>query len=105
MKKTWIDLLHELPVDATLRGFLTGQGLLMPDDFAWTDKPETTQALIAALLGYPDIAVRDTVAAKLRASVTLGDSAGTQAMFQVATGDGAVLTTLATCKSDIHRSF
>ena len=51
MKKTWIDLLHELPVDTTLRGFLTGQGLLMPNDFAWTDKPETTQALIAALLG------------------------------------------------------
>lgn len=105
MKKTWIDLLHELPVDATLRGFLRDQGLLMPNDFVWTDKPETTQALIAALLGCPDIAVRDTVAAKLRASVTLGDSAGTQAMFQVATGDGAVLTTLATCKSDIHRSF
>jgi hypothetical protein len=77
----------------------------MPDDFAWTDKPETTQALIAALLVCPDIAVRDTVAAKLRASVTLGDSAGTQAMFQVATGNGAALTTLATCKSDIHRSF
>jgi len=105
MKKTWIDLLYELPVDATLREFLTGQGLLMPDDFAWTDKPETTQALIRALLGCPDIALRDTVAAKLRAGVTLGDSAGTQAMFQVATGDGAALTALATCKSDIHRSF
>lgn len=105
MKKTWIDLLYELPVDATLREFLTGQGLLMPDDFAWNDKPETTQALIAALLGCPDLALRDTVAAKLRASVTLGDSAGTQAMFQVATGDGAALTALATCKSDIHRSF
>ena len=47
MKKTWIDLLHELPVDAALRDFLTGQGLTMPDHFAWTDKPETTQALIA----------------------------------------------------------
>mgnify|MGYP000479321433 FL=1 len=105
MKKTWIDLLYELPVDATLREFLTGHGLLMPDDFAWTDKPETTQALIGALLGWPDISLRDTVAAKLRASVTLGDSAGTQAMFQVATGDGAALTALATCKSDIHRSF
>ena len=105
MKKTWIDLLYELPVDATLREFLTGQGLPMPDDFAWTDKPETTQALIGALLGWPDIALRDTVAAKLRASVTLGDPAGTQAMFQVATGDGAALTALATCKSDIHRSF
>ncbi|TXH06927.1 MAG: hypothetical protein E6R09_00805, partial [Rhodocyclaceae bacterium] len=86
MKKTWIDLLYELPVDATLREFLTGHGLMMPDDFAWTDKPETTQALIAALLGCPDIGVRDTVAAKLRASVTLCDSPGTQAMFQVSTG-------------------
>ena len=105
MKKTWIDLLCELPVDATLREFLTGHGLQMPDDFAWTDKPETTQALIAALLGCPDMAVRDTVAAKLRASVALGDSAGSQAMFQVATGDGAALTALATYKSDIHRSF
>jgi len=105
MKKNWIDLLYELPVDVTLREFLTGQGLLMPDDFSWTDKTETTQALISALLGCPNIALRDTVAAKLRASVTLGDSAGAQAMFQVATGDGAALTALATCKSDIHRSF
>ena len=105
MKKTWVDLLCELPVDATLREFLTGHGLQMPDDFAWTDKPETTQTLIAALLGCSDMTVRDTVAAKLRASVALGDSAGSQAMFQVATGDGAALTALATCKSDIHRSF
>ena len=49
MKKTWIDLLHELPVDATLREFLTGHGLAMPDDFAWTDKPDTTKTLIEAL--------------------------------------------------------
>lgn len=54
MKKTWIDLLCELPVDVTLREFLTGHGLQMPVDFAWTDKPETTQALIAALLGCSD---------------------------------------------------
>ena len=64
MKKTWVDLLCELPVDATLREFLTGHGLQMPDDFAWTDKPETTQALIAALLSCPDMAVRDTVAGR-----------------------------------------
>ena len=105
MKKTWIDLLHELPVDATLREFLTGHGLAMPDDFAWTDKPDTTKTLIEALLTWPDVAVRDAVAAKLRASVALGDTAGTQAMFQVATGNGAALTGLATCKSDNHRSF
>lgn len=105
MKKTWIELLHELPVDTTLREFLTGHGLNMPDDFAWTDLPETTQALIDALVACPDAAVRDPVAAKLRASVALGDSAGAQAMFQVAAGNGAVLTSLTTCKSDTHRSF
>lgn len=49
--------------------------------------------------------MRDAVAAKLRASVALGDAAGKQAMFQVATGNGGVLTALATCKSDVHRSF
>ena len=54
------------------------------DDFAWTDLPETTQALIDALVACADAAVRDPVAAKLRASVALGDSAGAQAMFQVA---------------------
>ena len=105
MKKTWIELLHELPVDTTLREFLTGHGLTMPDGFAWTDKPETTKALIDALLACPDISVRDAVAAKLRASVALGDAAGTQAMFQVATGNGAVFSGLATCKSENHRSF
>lgn len=98
-------LLHELPVDTTLREFLTGHGLMMPSDFAWIDKPETTLALIEAVLTCPDVAVRDAVAAKLRASVALGDSAGTQAMFQVATGNGAILAGLATCKSDTHRSF
>ena len=58
MKKTWIDLLHELPVDATLRELLTSTGLAMPDDFAWTDKPDTTSTLIEALLTWPDVAVR-----------------------------------------------
>jgi hypothetical protein len=76
MKKTWIDLLYELPVDATLREFLTGHGLLMPDDFAWTDKPETTQALIAALLGCPDIAVRGCQAACQRHPRRFGRNAG-----------------------------
>ncbi|MCS6767016.1 MAG: hypothetical protein MO847_11795 [Candidatus Protistobacter heckmanni] len=49
MKKTWIELLHELPVDAALREFVTHHGLHMPDDFAWTDEPPTTQALIEAI--------------------------------------------------------
>ena len=83
MKKTWIEWLHELPVDYVLRDFLTGHGLAMPADFAWTDTPVTTQALIEALLGCPDPSVRDPIAAKLRAGVALGDPAGAQAI-----GDG-----------------
>ena len=105
MKKTWIEWLHELPVDAALRDFLTAHGLAMAPDFAWTDAPETTKALIDALVNDPSGTVRDPVAAKLRAAVSLGDAAGSQAMFEVASGDAAVLASLATCKSDAHRSF
>ncbi len=105
MKRTWIEVLQEMPVDATLRGFLAGKGLVMPNDFSWTDKSVTTETLIDALKNWPDPSVRDSVAAELRASVALGDSAGTQAMFQAAIGNGAVLTGLAACKSDDHRSF
>lgn len=99
MKKTWIEWLHELPVDAVLRDFLTGHGLAMPTGFAWTDTPATTQALIEALLGCPDPSVRDPVAATLRAGVALGDPAGAQAMFEVAASDAAVLAGLATCRA------
>lgn len=105
MKKTFVDVLLELPVDATLREFLTSHGLVMPAEFSWVDEPETTQALVKALVTCPDLSVRDPVVAKLRASMALADAAGAQAMFQVASGDGAVLTALATCKSDAHRSF
>lgn len=45
------------------------------------------------------------VAAKLRASVELGDAAGKQAMFQVSTGNAAALAGLVACQSDMHRSF
>lgn len=105
MKKTFIDVLLELPVDTTLREFLTGHGLTMPDDFTWADRPEATQAVVQALVTCADASVRDPVAAKLRASVALADTAGVQAMFQVAVGHGAILTALTACKSDVHRSF
>lgn len=105
MKKTFVDVLLELPVDATLREFLTSHGLTMPEDFAWIDKPEATQALVQALVTCTNMSVRDQVAAKLRASVALADTAGVQAMFKVALGRGAILATLAACKSDVHRSF
>jgi hypothetical protein len=80
-------------------------GLAVEPNFSWTDAPETTRALIDALVNDLSGAVRDPVAAKLRAAVSLGDAAGSQAMFEVAAGDAAVLAALATCKSDAHRSF
>lgn len=105
MKKTWIELLYELPVDTTLREFLVSNGLTMPEDFAWTDRPETTKALIKAVEDLADIEARDSLGAKLRNSVALGDGAGSRAMFEAASGDPSVIAGLATCKSDAHRSF
>ena len=105
MKKTWVEVLLELPVDAGLRDFLTDNGLTMPAGFTWTDAPATSQALVEALLTCSDVTVRDRVAAKLRASVELGDAAGKQAMFQVSTGNAAALSGLVACQSDMHRSF
>ena len=105
MKKTWVEVLLELPVDAGLRDFLTDNGLTMPAGFTWTDAPETSQALVEALLTCADVTVRDRVAAKFRASVELGDAAGKQAMFQVSTGNAAALSGLVACHSDMHRSF
>ena len=36
-----------------LRDFLTANRLSMPADFAWTDDPKTSQALVAALVRDP----------------------------------------------------
>ena len=43
MKKTFVDVMLELPVDATLRDFLTTHSLPVPHGFAWDDTPETSQ--------------------------------------------------------------
>ena len=105
MKKTFVDVMLELPVDATLRDFLTTHSLPVPDGFAWDDTPETSQFLVEAVKVWPDIAARDRMTANLMASVQLGDAAGKQAMFEAAVADAAALAGLALCASDIHRSF
>lgn len=105
MKKTFVDVMLELPVDATLRDFLTTHSLPVPDGFAWDDTPETSQFLVEAVKVWPDIAARDRMTANLMASVQLGDAAGKQAMFEAAVTDGAALAGLTLCASDIHRSF
>lgn len=106
MKKTYVDVLLELPVDSTLRDFLTSHELPLPDGFAWDDTPETSEVLVEAVKLWPDIDARDRMAANLNAGVQLGDEAGKQAMFEAATAAGGVaLAGLASCVSDTHRSF
>ena len=105
MKKTFVDVLLELPVDTALRDFLTGHGLAMPDDFAWDDTPPASQALVDAIRAWADVPARDRLIGNLMASVQLGDGAGKQALFQAAASDGAALMGLVACQSDVHRSF
>lgn len=105
MKKTFVDVMLETPVDATLRDFLTSHGLPVPNGFAWDDTPETSQFLVEAIKVWPDADARDRMAANLNASVQLGDAAGKQAMFEAAVDDAAALSGLALCSSDLHRSF
>lgn len=82
MKMTFVDVLLALPVDATLRDFLTRAGLTMPEHFGWLDTPESSRALVDAVRTWPDAARRDRCMAALVAAVQLGDHAGKQAMFQ-----------------------
>ncbi len=105
MKKTFVDVMLELPVDATLRDFLTAHGLPVPGGFTWDDTPETSQFLVEAVKVWPDTAARDQMTANLMASVQLGDAAGKQAMFEAVVADGAALAGLTLCSSDVHRSF
>ena len=105
MKKTFVDVVLELPVDATLRDFLTSHCLPVPDGFAWDDTPGTSQFLVEAVKVWPDIAARDRMTANLMAGVQLGDAAGKQAMFEAVVADGAALAGLTLCRSDVHRSF
>lgn len=105
MKKTFVDVLLELPVDTALRNFLTGHGLAMPDDFAWDDTPPASQALVDAIRAWADVPARDRLIGNLMASVQLGDGAGKQALFQAAARNGGALMGLVACQSDVHRSF
>ncbi|MCM2479167.1 hypothetical protein [Serpentinimonas maccroryi] len=105
MRKTFVDVLLELPVDTVLRNFLKGHGLVMPDDFAWDDTPPTSKALVDAIRAWADIPARDRLIGNLMASIQLGDGAGKQALFQAAASNGDALMGLVACQSDVHRSF
>ncbi len=105
MKKTFIDVLLELPVDATLRTFMTNHSLPVADGFSWSDAPETSLALVEVVRQWDNITARDRLIGNIMASIQLGDAPGKQAMFQAAAGNGVALVGLVACHSDIHRSF
>jgi len=103
--KTYADVLLHLPVDSTLRSFLNHHGLVLPDDFDWTDETGTTNRLIEAIQECPDPAVRDKIVAGLLVSTQLAHPRGKEAMFQVGTWKTNALLGLIACKSDEHRAF
>jgi hypothetical protein len=105
MKLTYADALLHLPVDATLRTYLTQQGMVLPSDFDWTDDPSTSRRLIEAIQIYPDSSVRAKVEAGLHVSTQLGHPRGKQAMFETTRANGAALVGLIGCQSDMHRAF
>ncbi len=105
MKKTFVDVLLELPVDATLQQLLTEHALPVPPGFAWDDSPVTSRALLECVRQWGDISAKDRLVGELAACLPLADSPGQQAIFQVAASDGSALIGLATCKSDLHRAF
>jgi hypothetical protein len=105
MKLTYADALLHLPVDTTLRTYLNRQGLVLPDEFEWTDESGTSNRLIEEIQNYPDTAVRDRVVAGLQMSTQLAHERGKQAMFQATAATSAALVGLIACQSDMHRAF
>ena len=78
MKKTFVDVLLELPVDATLQQLLTELALPVPLDFAWDDTPETSRALLDLVRQWPDIAAKDRLIGELNACLPLADQPGSK---------------------------
>ena len=105
MKKTYVDVLQALPPDETLHQFLASHGLAVPPALDAQPHEPPNRAVIEAIMTWGDTSARDRLTAELVASVALGDAAGGQAMFEAALSDPAVVTGLALCQSDLHRSF
>jgi hypothetical protein len=105
MKKTYVDVLLALPPDETLHQFLASHGLAEPPAPEPQPDGPPNRDVIEAIKAWGDTAARDRLTAELMASVALGDAAGAQAMFEATVNDPAVLTGLAMCQSDLHRSF
>ena len=103
-KASYVDVLQALPPDETLYQFLASHGLALAALNPQPDGPPN-QAVLESIKTWSDTVARDRMTAELKASVALGDAAGCQAMFEAALSDPAVVTGLALCHSDLHRSF
>lgn len=69
MKKTFVDVMLELPMDATLCDFLTGHGLSMPE-IDPGDAADANQTLVEVVTAWADTDARDRMVANLMASVS-----------------------------------
>ena len=105
MKWSFIDVLHHLPVDATLQDYLNRCALPLPPTLDWTDAVPTSRVIITAIESCADTAIRDTVIAGLQTATQLAHPKASAAMFQAAINDAAAVSGLATCASDLHRAF
>lgn len=105
MKLTYADVLHELPVDATLQTYLSRCALPLPTTLDWTDSVDTSRQIIGAIQTCADGAIRDRVIAGLQTATQLTHARANSAMFQAAVAHGPVLMGLLACSSDLHRSF
>lgn len=105
MKLTYADVLHELPVDATLQTYLGRCALPLPATVDWSDQVGTSRLIVDAIQSCADAAIRDRVIAGLHTATQLIGARANAAMFQAAVAHGAALLGLVACKGDLHRAF
>lgn len=103
--QTYVDILLCLPVDETLKKFMTRHGLLWPERWAWQDNIYTSRMLIKLVQSFQNTVERDHIIAGLHASSVLAHPLGKQAMFQATRDNPNVFVELIGCKNDLHRSF
>ena len=103
MRKTFIDVLLELPVDATLIQLVTEKALPVPMGF---DKsPDPGRVLLECIRQWQDIPAKDQLIGELTACLPLADAQGRQAIFEAAGNNVALMTEMSACQSDLHRAF
>jgi hypothetical protein len=103
--QTYADILLSLPVDETLKTYMTRHQLPLPERWIWQDDINTSRALVRLIQGYSNTVKRDRIIAGLHASSTLAHPLGKQAMFQATHDKPNELVGLIACKNDLHRSF